>query len=144
MTSSAVAFHKAFSRFREGSAIYAPDMGTTQSWIMRRLRISFFLLESWVELIQYLGICLSYELILNQFPGKPIESRIDLNQYLGICLSRELILNQFPGKPFESWVDSESIPWKAIWVMSLIDSTIRDTSSVMSCFGINSREDTWV
>ena len=31
-----------------------------------------------------------------------LEALIDLNQYLGIRLSRDLILSQFPGKSFES------------------------------------------
>ena len=98
----------------------APDMGTTQSWIMCRLRIKCFLLSSWVDLNQYVGIRLSRELILSQFPGKSLEPWVDLNQYLGICLSRELILGQIPGVPLESWV--ELIQLSEIVLESWVDS----------------------
>ena len=84
----------------------------------------FFLLESWVELIQYLGICLSYELILSQIPGKPLESWVDLNQYLGICLFRELILSQFHEKPLESWVESTQTSWVMSWFESILGKTL--------------------
>ena len=96
------------------------DMGMSQSWIMSRLRIECFSLKSWVDLNPYLGICLSGELILSRFPGKPLKSWVDLNQYMGIRLSRELILSQFPGKTLESWV--ELIQLSEILLESSVDS----------------------
>ena len=60
-------------------------MVTTQSWTMDSESNVFFLLESWVDLNQYLGIRLSRELILSQVPGNSLESWVDLNQYLGIA-----------------------------------------------------------
>ena len=58
---------------------------------MSRLRIKYLSLESRIDLNQYLEIRLSRELILSQFPEKPLESLVNLNQYMGIHLSRELI-----------------------------------------------------
>ena len=66
-----------------------PDMGMTQSRIMRRLRIKCYPLESWVY--------------LNKKNGKHFESWVDLNQNLGIHLNHELLLSQF----LESWLSHE-------------------------------------
>ena len=76
--------------------------------------------------------------------GLVLESYVDLNQKVGSILSQEPIWHDFQEcrssnqsiwintwDPLESWVDSESIPWKAAWVMNWIDSTLRDTDWVM-------------
>ena len=90
-----------------------------QSWIMSRLRIKCFLLESWVD-------C-QFELI----PGDPLESSESIPWKAAWVMSRS---EPIPGDPLESWVDSEPFPWKATWVMSWIDSTLRDTVWVLSWF----------
>ena len=63
---------------------------------------------------------------------------------LGSHLSHKLIWINTAWDLHESWADSESIPWKATWVMSWSDSTLRDTAWVMSWFELISREDIWV
>ena len=68
-----------------------------QTWVWLRVESwvdseSFFL-KSWVYLNPCLGIRLSHELILSQFPGTPLELWVDLNQYLRVRLSRESILS---------------------------------------------------
>ena len=79
----------------------------------------FFSLESRVDLNQYLRIRLSRELILSQFPGKPLKSWVDLNQYLRIRLSLELILSRFSVKPLQSL--DESIQLSEILLESWVD-----------------------
>ena len=79
---------------------------------MSRLRIKCVSPESWAD--------------LNWKIGKHFKSKIDVNKYLGIHLSHDLIL-------FDS--DSESIAGKPLaWVMSWIDSNLRDTAWAMSWF----------
>ena len=106
-------------------------MGMTQSWIMSRLRIKCFSLESWVDLNQYLGICLSMSWfwvdslesrlrhesiwintwgsawVASWFWVNSLKSRLihELNRFKfpRYCLSHELIpTNRLLGKTFES------------------------------------------
>ena len=83
--------------------------------------------ESWVDLNRNVGKRFESWVNLIWFLRKPLEPWVDLNQYLGT--------------PLESWVDSESIPWKAAWVMTLIDSGLRDAAWAMSWFESICRKD---